>query len=160
MPKHNETPREPGSVGHQPHGRKTASAEKVKPPLHSDTPSVREYTLPGGWTVLAGRSDADNDRLSLNVAGPDDYWFHVRGMPGSHVILRVETGREPDRDTLRQAASVAAFHSKARKGGVVSVVCTKARYVTKPGGARPGTVQVRKETILKVRPGLVLESEG
>jgi predicted ribosome quality control (RQC) complex YloA/Tae2 family protein len=110
------------------------------------------YALPGGWTVLAGRSDADNDRLSIKTANPDDWWFHVRGMPGSHVILQGPPGAEPDRDTLRRAAALAAYHSKARGAGVVAVSCTQARHVTKPRGAKPGTVEIRKEIVLKVRP--------
>jgi predicted ribosome quality control (RQC) complex YloA/Tae2 family protein len=110
------------------------------------------YALPGGWTVLAGRSDADNDRLSIKVARPDDWWFHVRGMPGSHVILQGPPGAEADRDTLRRAAALAAYHSRAREGGVVAVSCTRARYVTKPRGAKPGTVEIRQEIVLKVRP--------
>jgi len=113
---------------------------------------VHEYTLPGDWTVLVGRSDADNDRLSFKVAKPDDWWFHVRGMPGSHVILQGESGAEPDRETLKQAAAIAAYHSKARAGGVVAVSATRARNVTKPKGAKSGTVQIRKEVVFKVRP--------
>ena len=116
--------------------------------------SIYEYELPGGWKVLAGKSDEDNDFLSLKAAHQDDYWFHVRGMPGSHVILRARPGEDPDRETLKRAAAVAAFHSKARKGGIVAVSCTRARYVKKPRDARPGTVRIRKETVLKVRPGL------
>ncbi|MBC8419805.1 MAG: NFACT RNA binding domain-containing protein [Pseudomonadota bacterium] len=116
---------------------------------------IYEYELPGGWKVLAGKSEADNDYLSLKMAKPNDYWFHVRGMPGSHVILRAKPSEDPDRETLKQAAAVAAFHSKARNGGIVPVTCTKARYVTKPRGAKPGTVEIRKESVLKVRPGLV-----
>jgi predicted ribosome quality control (RQC) complex YloA/Tae2 family protein len=112
------------------------------------------YALPGGWTVLAGRSDADNDRLSIKLAEPDDWWFHVRGMPGSHVILHGPPGAEADRETLRAAAAIAAFHSKARAGGVAAVSCTRARHVTKPRGAKSGTVEIRKETVLKVRPAL------
>lgn len=113
-----------------------------------------EYELPGGWKVLAGKTDEDNDRLSIKIAGANDWWFHVRGMPGSHVILRAEDDREPDKDILKQAASIAAYHSKARSGGTVAVSCTLARYVTKPRGAKPGTVQIRKEIVLKVKPGL------
>ena len=115
---------------------------------------IYEYELPGEWKVLAGKSDADNDFLSLKVAGPNDHWFHVRGMPGSHVILRAKPNEDPDRETLKRAAAVAAFHSKARKGGIVSVSCTRARYVTKPRGAKPGSVRIRKESVFKVRPGL------
>ena len=115
---------------------------------------IYEYDLPGGWKVLAGKSDRDNDRLSLKLANQQDYWFHVRGMPGSHVILRAKPDEDPDRETLKRAAAVAAHHSKARDGGVVAVSCTRARYVTKPAGAKAGTVQIRKESVLKVRPGL------
>ena len=104
--------------------------------------------------MLAGKSDADNDMLSLKVAKPDDWWFHVRGMPGSHVILTGLPGSRADRDTMKLAAAIAAWHSKAREGGVVGVACTQARYVTKPKGAGPGTVSIRKERVLKVRPGL------
>ncbi|MBI4500657.1 MAG: DUF814 domain-containing protein [Gemmatimonadetes bacterium] len=117
-------------------------------------PRVFEYTLPGGWKVLAGRTDADNDRLSLKVARANDWWFHVRGMPGSHVILQVPDDAEPDRETLERAAAVAAYHSKARAGGVVPVSCTQAQNVSKPRGSKPGTVEIRHERVLKVRPGI------
>jgi len=115
---------------------------------------IRRFSLPGGWTVLVGRSDAANDTLSLKEAGPEDWWFHVRGMPGSHVLLLRAPGADPDRDTVKRAAAMAAWFSKAREAGVVAVSCTRARYVTKPRGAKPGTVQIRKESVLKVRPGL------
>jgi predicted ribosome quality control (RQC) complex YloA/Tae2 family protein len=70
------------------------------------------------------------------------------------VILQVPPGEEADRETLKRAAAIAAYHSKARKGGVVAVSCTRARYVTKPRGAEVGTVQIRKEVVLKVRPAV------
>lgn len=119
------------------------------PPLQ-----VHTYELPGGWTVLAGRTEADNDRLSLKEARPDDWWFHLRGRAGSHVLLRAREGMEPDRDTLRRAAAIAAWYSKGRKAGIAAVSCTQARYVTKPRGAKPGTVAIRKEKVIKVPPGL------
>ena len=111
-----------------------------------------EYLLPGGWKALVGRTDADNDYLSLKVARPDDWWFHVRGVPGGHVVLQGPPGAEADRETLKRAAALAAYHSKARNAGVVAVSCTRARYVTKPRNAKAGSVQIRKETVLKVRP--------
>jgi predicted ribosome quality control (RQC) complex YloA/Tae2 family protein len=111
-----------------------------------------DYILPGGWKVLVGRTDADNDRLSLHIAKPNDWWFHIRGMPGSHVLLLARLGADPDRATLKRAAAIAAYHSKARTAGLVAVSCTRARYVTKPRDAPPGTVQIRKEVVLKVRP--------
>jgi len=75
-------------------------------------------------------------------------------MPGSHVLLRARAGEKSDRKTLKEAASIAALHSKARKGGVVPVSCTLVRYVTKPRDAKPGTVRIRKEIVMKVRPGI------
>lgn len=115
-------------------------------------PRLIRYALPGGYTVLVGRTDADNDDLSLRVARPDDWWFHVRGMPGSHVVLQAPPGVEANREALRQAAAIAAYHSKARTAGVVPVSYTRARFVSKPRGAKPGTVEIRKEAVLKVRP--------
>jgi predicted ribosome quality control (RQC) complex YloA/Tae2 family protein len=122
--------------------------------LLSDKRRLRliEYRLPGHWTVLVGRTDADNDYLSVKLAQPDDWWFHVRGLPGGHAILRAIPGEEPDRETLKRAAAIAAYHSKARNAGLVAVSCTRARYVTKPRNAKAGTVQIRKEIVFKVRP--------
>lgn len=116
-------------------------------------PTCWVYELPGGFSVYAGKTDADNDILSLRFAQPNDYWFHVKGMPGSHVVLQVGDG-EPDRDTLKQAAAIAAYHSKARGGGTTAVNMTQAKYVTKPKGAKPGTVQIKRESTLKVKPGI------
>ncbi len=139
---------------------------RIKKTDRQEKPRIHEYTLPGGWVVLAGRTDSDNDLLSFKIAGQNDWWFHVKGMPGSHVILqaRLDTSNGtssgatsdavPDRDTLKRAAAVAAYHSKARAGGMVAVSGTQARHVTKPRGAKPGTVNIRKEVVFKVRPGL------
>jgi predicted ribosome quality control (RQC) complex YloA/Tae2 family protein len=117
-------------------------------------PRLWEYELPGGWRVLAGRTDQDNDRLSLKIAKPNDWWFHVKGLPGSHVILQVPAGEEPDNATVKAAAAVAAWHSRKREAKQVAVSCTRARYVTKPRGAQPGTVEIRKDKVLTVRPAL------
>ena len=113
---------------------------------------LRTYRLPGGWQVLVGRTDADNDYLSFQVARPDDWWFHIRGMPGSHVILQGPPGADPDRETLQRAAALAAYYSKARNAGVVAVSGTRVRDVSKPRGAKAGTVQIRHEQVFKVRP--------
>ncbi|MDF1503381.1 NFACT RNA binding domain-containing protein [Roseisolibacter sp. H3M3-2] len=113
---------------------------------------ILEYELPDGWQAFAGKTDAANDYVSIKLAKPRDRWFHVRGMPGGHVVLRVPAEREPDRATIERAAALAAWHSKARTGGVVPVSMTEGRHVSKPRGAKPGTVEIRKESVLKVRP--------
>jgi predicted ribosome quality control (RQC) complex YloA/Tae2 family protein len=124
--------------------------------LSGSKPRVIFYELPGGWTLLVGATDADNDYLSLELANPDDWWFHADKVPGSHVVLRAKPDEEPSRQTLRQAAAVAAHHSKARNAGTVPVYCTRARYVTKPRGAKAGTVNVTRGQTLKARPDVSL----
>jgi predicted ribosome quality control (RQC) complex YloA/Tae2 family protein len=146
-------PDAPRERGHDQRKGKTVS-ERPNNHHRPQPPRVWEYVLPGGLRVLAGKTDGDNDRLSLSVAGANDWWFHVRGMPGSHVVLQVAEGPPPDRKTLEQAAAIAAYHSKARGGGIVAVSGTLARYVKKPHGAKPGSVQIRKERVFKVRPAL------
>jgi len=118
----------------------------------SDEGKIIEYQLPGDWTLLVGGSAADNDYLSIELAQPDDWWFHVDGVPGAHVLLRARADQEPARETLEQAAAVAAYHSKARNAGTVPVHCTRARYVSKSRGASTGTVEVSRGKTLKVRP--------
>jgi predicted ribosome quality control (RQC) complex YloA/Tae2 family protein len=113
---------------------------------------IQRYRLPGEWEVLVGRTAAANDYLSLRLARPGDLWFHIRGMPGSHVVLRVPADSAPDRSTRELAAAIAAYHSKARTAGRVSVSCTDARHVSKPAQAKPGTVSIRNESVLQVHP--------
>ena len=116
-------------------------------------PAVHVYSI-DGWDIWAGKTASDNDRLSIKVARGNDWWFHVRGLPGSHVVLFVRDGREPSKDIIEAAAAVAAYHSKQRQGGVVSVTGTRAKNVSKPRGAKAGSVTVKKESVFKVRPGI------
>ena len=117
-------------------------------------PDCWRYELPGGFEALAGKTDADNDILSLKTARPNDLWFHVHNLPGSHVILRHPDGDTPDNTTVKQAAAIAAWHSKARNAGTVPVSCTEAKHVGKPRGAKPGSVTIKREKTIKVRPAL------
>ncbi|MBC8207449.1 MAG: DUF814 domain-containing protein [Kiritimatiellales bacterium] len=123
---------------------------KKQPP----EPDVWKYDLANGWEALAGRTDDDNDCLSLKTAAPNDLWFHVHGLPGSHVILRGPESEKADPATIKAAAAIAAWHSKARNAGTVPVSCTEAKHVSKPRGAKPGTVHIKREKTIKVRPAL------
>ena len=119
---------------------------------HAQKVRLSTYTLPGGWQVLIGRTHADNEVLSFRVARPEDWWFHVRGMPGSHVILQVHQVPTPivrPSNAPRQSPRTTA---KRAKQGVVAVSGTRVRDVSKPRGAKAGTVQIRHEKVFKVRP--------
>ncbi|MGI5923014.1 MAG: NFACT RNA binding domain-containing protein [Lentisphaeria bacterium] len=118
-------------------------------------PRCWSYELDDGWLVRAGKTDDDNDLLSLRCAHPKDWWFHVHAMPGSHVVLsHSDKDKAPDAALIRTAAAIAAWHSKARDGGNCPVSYTQARNVSKPRAAKPGTVTISKEKIIRVKPSL------
>ncbi len=96
------------------------------------------FTAPDGTIILVGRNNRQNDRLTFKIAGPEDLWLHVKGHPGSHVVIR-QAG-EITSGTLLAAALLAAHFSSVRSGGKVEVDYTAVRHVRKPRGARPGMV--------------------
>lgn len=130
-----------------------AARDRRGPPPPSDPeagifegrPVARRFLSPDGFVVLVGRTAADNDDLSLRLAAPQDFWLHVAGESGSHVVVR-NPDRLPrlPRETLRFAASLAAAHSKARRGGKVAVHVTRAGEVRKPRGLPAGKVEIRE----------------
>jgi len=116
----------------------------------------RYRTRDGGWLVLVGRNDRENDILSLKLAAPDDIWFHAQGCPGSHVVLRREGRPEmPSRAAIGEVAALAGYWSKARGSSKVGVSYTLAKHVSKPKGASPGTVTIRQEKLVTVPPALL-----
>lgn len=116
-------------------------------------PVARVFTSPNGWTVLVGKSAADNDVLSIKVAAPQDFWFHVAGQPGSHVVvLNPDKAERLPRDTERFAAGLAAGYSSARRGGRVAVHAARGEDVKKPRGLAPGKVTLRRFKTLQVEP--------
>ncbi len=120
----------------------------------------RRYRTTDGWTVLVGRNNAENDRLTKGSA-KDDLFFHAQGCPGSHVILKREGKRQkPSESAMKEAASLAAYWSKARNSRTVPVNCTEVRYVQKPRGAAAGLVNIRNEVTLFVAPNQLRRAEA
>jgi len=112
------------------------------------------YDIGDGWQAIVGRTDEDNEIVTFRLARPNDLWLHVRGFAGSHVIVPVRGKEEPGREVVRRAAAIAAWHSKAKNAGQVAVSVTRAKFVSKPRGAKTGTVRIRREKTVTVRPGL------
>jgi len=146
-----------------PMARKTSGAPQPSDPdagIWQGRSIARVAESPDGMIVLVGRTARDNDVLSLKLAAPKDFWFHVAGESGSHVVVR-----NPDkldalpRETKRFAAALAAGYSKARRGGKVAVHMARAGDVTKPRGLAPGKVHLRRFTSLHASP-LRLDDEG
>ncbi|MBQ8684486.1 MAG: NFACT family protein [Clostridia bacterium] len=114
--------------------RRQKGKQKPPPPMKPLT-----FRSDDGFTILVGRNNLENDRLTLRTARGGDIWFHTKNIPGSHVILLTEGQTPPDR-TLEQAAILAATHSKAAASVQVPVDYTAVKYVKKPSGAKPGMV--------------------
>jgi predicted ribosome quality control (RQC) complex YloA/Tae2 family protein len=105
--------------------------------------------------VWVGKSSENNDLLTMKYAKPNDLWFHARGSSGSHVILRMGTGKgEPSKQAIHEAAGIAAYYSKMKGAKHVPVAVTERKYVRKPRGAEPGSVTIEREKLLFVEPRL------
>jgi predicted ribosome quality control (RQC) complex YloA/Tae2 family protein len=107
-----------------------------------------------GFEVLVGKGDAENDALTFDVADPHDFWLHVAGPAGSHVVVRnPDKVEELPRTVLEAAAVLAAWHSKARGSrGKVEVHVCRVSDVSKPRGLDPGQVLLRRWKSVKVYP--------
>lgn len=122
------------------------------PGRRKKTPSEpMKFKTTGGFTVLVGKNNTQNDQITTRLAAKEDYWFHVKDIPGSHTLL-VCDGRLPSNADLTQAAQLAAGYSKAAEADTVPVDMVQARYVKKPAGARPGMVIFKNQTTVFVRP--------
>ncbi len=104
---------------------------KAQPPL--------KYRSSDGYTILCGRNNKQNDRLTLRDAKNYDLWLHVHNTPGSHVIVQSQGGMIPER-TIEEACVIAAYNSKAQDSAQVPVDYTLIKNVKKPNGAKPGMV--------------------
>ena len=117
----------------------------------------RVFTVAGGFHVWAGKSGENNDLLSTRHTAKNDLWFHARGVGGSHVVLKIGTGKgEVSKQAIEQAAAIAAYYSKMKKSKLVPVTMCEGKYVRKPKGAQAGTVTVEREKTIFAEPSLPL----
>ena len=116
----------------------------------------RIFPIGEQYEAWVGKSSSDNDTLTFKHAGPHDYWMHVRGASGSHVVLRGRSGGriDPPKEVLKAAARLAAYYSKMKKAGMVPVAYCERKYVKKPKNAPPGTVTLQREEVIFVEPAL------
>jgi len=113
---------------------KNARKQKMK-----KTYDLLEFRTSGGYRVLCGKNNLQNDYLTCEVADKFDMWFHVKGMPGSHTVMFCGKD-EPSSQDYTEAATVAAYYSKGKDMPGVPVDYTRIKNVKKPSGAKPGFV--------------------
>ncbi len=111
-----------------------------------------EYRTTGGCRILCGRNNIQNDILTTRTADKNDWWFHVKNIPGSHVILFPIGDSEPSPEDFTEAAMIAAVNSKASNGENTAVDYTQIKYIKKPAGAKPGFVTYTKNWTAYVTP--------
>jgi predicted ribosome quality control (RQC) complex YloA/Tae2 family protein len=114
-----------------------------------------QFKTSGGYTLLVGRNNIQNDELTFRIADKRDLWFHVKDIPGSHVIM-VTDGEEPSEVDYTEAAETAAYFSKAT-ADLVAVDYTHVKNIKKPQGAKPGFVIYKTNYTAYSKPRLTLE---
>ncbi len=115
-------------------------ASKMKSYVKTKTPksTIMEYRTSGGYRVLCGKNNIQNEHITFKLAEKTDYWFHAKNVPGSHVVMVCE-GEEPDARDFTEAAEIAALNSKA-EGENIAVDYAYAKSIKKPANSKPGFV--------------------
>lgn len=116
-------------------------------------PVLEQYTSSDGTQILVGKNNKQNDYLTSRVAGREEIWLHTKDIPGSHVVIK---NPNPSEQTIKEAANIAAYFSKARESSSVPVDFTEVKQVKKPKGAKPGFVIYDGQQTLYVTPDLDL----
>jgi predicted ribosome quality control (RQC) complex YloA/Tae2 family protein len=111
----------------------------------------RRFVSTDGLTIVVGRNARENDELTFGLANSDDLWLHAQGVPGSHVVVRLEKGKDAPQATLLDAATLALLYSDLKKSGKGEVIYTRRKWVRKARNQAPGGVLVTREQSLTIR---------
>ncbi|MBR6781710.1 MAG: NFACT family protein [Clostridia bacterium] len=120
-------------------------------PKKQPAPAVAKFRTTNGYLVYCGKNNLQNEYITHKLADRNDYWFHAKGVPGSHVVM-VTGGEEPDAQDFTDAASIAAHYSKAAGGAQIPVDYLLVRHVRKVPGAKPGFVTYHTNWTAYVTP--------
>lgn len=128
--------------------RKNTGGKKAKitsKPFH--------YVSSDGYDMYVGKNNYQNEELTFHFANGDDWWFHAKGQPGSHVIVKCKGEEMPDR-TFEEAGKLAAYYSKGRHAPKVEIDYIQKKHVKKPNGAKPGFVVYYTNYSLLIDPDI------
>lgn len=141
-------------------GTKKSQKRQKKRNKKDDNSSVaRKFVSSDGIDILVGKRSKDNDYLTFRVAKSLDTWLHAADYPGSHVVIRSPDKNELPQNTLKEAAQLAAFYSKAKNELKVAVHYTQKKFVNKPKGAAPGLVSLSSFKTLMVEPKITVKKK-
>ena len=126
--------------------KKTDKKSKIKSkPFH--------YRSSDGYDIFVGKNNYQNDELTFKIATGNDWWFHAKGMPGSHVIVKANNDELPDR-TFEEAGMLAAYYSNGRDAEKVEIDYLQKKNIKKPNGAAPGFVVYYTNYSLTIAPDI------
>ena len=128
--------------------RKNTGGKKVKV-----TSRPYHYISSDGYDIYVGKNNFQNDELSFKFASGNDWWFHAKGQPGSHVIVKSKNEELPDR-TFEEAGKLAAYYSKGRQAPKVEIDYTQKKNLRKPTGGKPGFVVYYTNYSLMIEPDI------
>lgn len=111
------------------------------------------YQTKDGYDIYVGKNNTQNDELTFKLAEGNDWWFHAKHMPGSHVIVRTKTGDIPDH-VFDDAAALAAYYSKGRGHDKVEIDYIQKKHIKKPNGSKPGFVVYYTNYSLNISPSI------
>ena len=126
-------------------GRKEKKQKITSKPFH--------YISSDGYHIYVGKNNYQNEELTFKFATGNDWWFHAKGMAGSHVIVKTNGDELPDR-TFEEAGKLAAFYSKAKDMDKVEIDYTEKKNVKKPSGGKPGFVVYYTNYSLMITPDI------
>ena len=128
--------------------RKNTGGKKIKV-----TSRPYHYISSDGYDIYVGKNNFQNDELSFKFASGNDWWFHAKGQPGSHVIVKSKNEELPDR-TFEEAGKLAAYYSKGRQAPKVEIDYTQKKNLRKPTGGKPGFVVYYTNYSLLIEPDI------
>lgn len=119
---------------------------KASSPLAPATSPYRQYWSESGLAILVGKKAKDNDTLTFKLARGSDWWLHVSGFSGSHVVLKAKKNQEPDPEALQDAMQLAVYYSQAKKLARAEVIVSQPKYLSRLGKSTKvlGKVQISK----------------
>lgn len=137
--------------------KKTVQKKNKKQAISTSKP--QHYVSSDGFDIYVGKNNTQNDYLTLRFANAQDMWFHTKNIHGSHTIIKLGVDKDIPDTTIIEAASLAAYYSKARESSQVPVDYTQVKNVKKPSGAKPGMVIYDHYNTVYVTPSKSIATE-
>lgn len=122
--------------------------------IRNEVSKPMRFLSSDGFDIYVGRNNTQNDYLTLKFANTSDIWFHTKNIHGSHTVIKLGLDKNVPDVTIREAAAIAAYYSKARESSQVPVDYTQIKNVKKPKGAKPGMVIYDHYNTIYITPGL------